>query len=201
MNEKIYAEEYTAYQLERSSFRRWVRNNLYIKNMIRFATGPTIDFGCGVGEVLEQLPAGSVGLEVNEVTVAYCQRQGLDVRQYDPETDQYRLADYEPGKYKSLLMAHVLEHLTDSQEVIRTLLTTGERLGLDRLIFVVPGVKGYQHDATHQTFLDKEFFRQHNLATFGNYRLIHQKYFPIDSKVFSGYFTHNELVSVYERTR
>lgn len=201
MSEKLYAEEYTAYQLERSAFRRWVRNNLYIKNMIQFATGPTIDFGCGVGEVLEQLPVDSIGLEVNETAVAYCQRRGLNVQLYDPELDDYRLAAFKPSHYKALLMAHVLEHLTDSHEVVKKLLTTGERLGLDQLIFVVPGVKGFQHDATHQTFLDRDYFLKHGLTAYGSYKLIHQKYFPINSKVFSAYFTHNELVSVYERVR
>lgn len=201
MPEKLYAEDYTAYQLERSAFRRWIRNNLYIRNMVRFATGPTIDFGCGVGEVLERLPTGSVGLEVNEVTVAYCRSRGLDVRFYDPETDDYQLGDFVPGRYKSLLMAHVLEHLTDSHEVIRKLLGAGGRLGLERLIFVVPGVKGFQHDATHQTFLDKAYFGQHNLYQTNGYRVIHQAYFPVNSRWFSSLFTHNELVTVYERQR
>ncbi|QJW91710.1 methyltransferase domain-containing protein [Spirosoma taeanense] len=201
MSENLYTEEYTAYQLERSAFRQWVRNNLYIKNMIRFTTGPTIDFGCGVGEVLEQLPAGSLGLEINETTVAYCQSRGLNVRLYDPEADDYQFRGLIPGQFKSLLMAHVLEHLTNPQEVIRKLLTTGERLGIDRFIFVVPGVKGFRHDATHRTFLDRDFFVKHGLTTYGSYHLIHQKYFPLNSKAFSRYFTHNELVSVYERAK
>lgn len=200
MSEKLYAEEYTAYQLERNSFRRWVRNNLYFKNILRFVSGPTIDFGCGIGELLELLPTNSVGLEINDSAVRYCQSRGLDVRLYSPEADDYELYGLEPGRYQTLVMAHVLEHLTDSHDVIRKLLTTGHRLGLKRLIFIVPGVKGFQHDATHQTFLDPAYFKTHSLQTTNGYRIIRQAYFPINSKWFSGLFTHNELVTVYERT-
>ncbi len=199
MSEKLYAEEYTTYQLERSGFRRWVRNNLYFKNLLRFTTGPTIDFGCGVGELLDLLPAGSVGLEINESAVNYCLGRGLDVRLYDPETDNYRLAELPANTFTSLVMAHVLEHLTDSHEVIQQLLATGQRLGLERLIFVVPGVKGFKHDATHQTFLDPEYFKTHKITSAQGYRISHQAYFPVNSQAFSGIFTHNELVTVYER--
>ncbi|CCH56887.1 hypothetical protein BN8_06277 [Fibrisoma limi BUZ 3] len=201
MTDNLYAEEYTAYQLQRSGFRRWVRNNLYFKNILQFVTGPTIDFGCGVGELLELLPTGSVGLEVNESAVRYCQSRGLDVHLYDPEADGYRLGGLPVGQFKSLVMAHVLEHLTDSDEVIKKLLSTGQRLGLERLVFVVPGVKGFKHDTTHQTFLDPAYFKKFSLLNTNGYRVIHQAYFPINSQKFSGFFTHNELVTVYERIR
>jgi SAM-dependent methyltransferase len=199
MSEKLYAEEYTTYQLERSSFRRWVRNNLYFKNILRFVTGPTIDFGCGVGELLELLPKGSVGLEVNDSAVAYCRSRGLDVRLYDPELDAYQLNQLPANTFSTLVMAHVLEHLTESNEVIKQLLATGQRLGLERLIFVVPGVKGFKHDATHQTFLDPAYFKTHKIIDTQGYRIMHQAYFPVNSQAFSGLFTHNELVTVYER--
>lgn len=201
MSEKLYAEEYTTYQLERNDFRRWVRNNLYFKNILNFVTSPTIDFGCGVGELLELLPAGSIGLEINQSAVDYCRSRGLDVRLYEPDTDVYQLAELPANTFKSLVMAHVLEHLTDSHEVIQQLLTTGNRLGLDRLIFVVPGVKGFKHDATHQTFLDPAYFKTHKITSAQGYQIIHQAYFPVNSQRFSSLFTHNELVTVYERIR
>ena len=187
MGNQIYSDEYTDYQLDRGGLRRYIRNKLYFANILRFVNGPTIDFGCGVGELLQLLPKGSIGLEVNESAVTYCNKQSLDVRLYEPEQDDYRLDNLPSGIFSSLVMAHVLEHLTDSHEVISKLLATGRRLGLKRLIFVVPGVKGFKHDTTHQTFLDPAYFKTNNITATQDYRIMHQAYFPVNCRCFPAF--------------
>lgn len=199
MNDPVFGEAYTTYQLERSGLRRWIRRQTYFRNMLRFVQGPTLDFGCGVGEFLALLPAGSVGYEINEATVRYCRSRGLTVQLYDPDRDAYQLSDRQPGQFQTLVVAHVLEHLPDAHTVIRQLLATADRLRLRRVLFVVPGEKGYQHDKTHRTFIDPAYFRQHGLEQVGPYRIVHQRYFPVPAQWFSRFFTHNELVTVYER--
>ena len=49
----------------------------------QLADGPTLDYGCGAGELLELLPAGSEGAEVNREAVEYCRSKGLRVSQTD----------------------------------------------------------------------------------------------------------------------
>ncbi|MEO8407474.1 MAG: hypothetical protein ABI476_03505, partial [Oxalobacteraceae bacterium] len=61
----------------------------YLKNILRDVVGKTIDFGCGAGQLLTGLPAGSVGLEVNPHLVDALRKAGLNAQRYDPEDDFY----------------------------------------------------------------------------------------------------------------
>jgi len=99
-----YDQEYTNYQLKRSWFRKKARN-IYLKNTLRFVIGKTIDFGCGIGELLSLLPEGSIGYEINEATVRYCKKMGLNVEYYNPELDKYELNQLKPGIYSTLILS------------------------------------------------------------------------------------------------
>lgn len=167
--------------------------------MLRFAKGKVLDLGCGLGEFLSQSPTGSLGLEINTETVAFCQASGLNVNYYDVKTDDYAFNGIPANVYSTFVMSHVLEHLPNPDEVIQKNIAACNRLNIETLIFVVPGVKGFQSDKTHLTFIDKEFFSKHNLRQIDGYSIIHQKYYPLNAKWFSKYFTHNELMTVYRR--
>lgn len=199
METTVYSQAYLDYQLSRSPFRFWVRQNFYLKNMLRFAQGKVLDLGCGLGEFISLSPAGSLGLEINTETVRFGREQGLNIDYYDVSTDDYAFQGIPAGVYRTFVMSHVLEHLPDPATVVRKVMDACDRLGIETLIFVVPGVKGFQSDKTHLTFIDKDFFCDHALNEIGNYRVIHQQYFPFDSKWFSRYFTHNELMTVYQK--
>ena len=77
-----FDQRYTDYQSERSALRKQVRR-IYLRSAASQLHGPVLDFGCGVGELLEKLPAGSLGLEYNLATVAHCRGKGLEVEAYD----------------------------------------------------------------------------------------------------------------------
>jgi SAM-dependent methyltransferase len=196
----LYDKDYFEYLLNRGKFRKFIRG-FYLKDIKNFCKGKTIDFGCGVGELLKLLPSGSIGLEINPVAVNYCQSIGLDVRLYFPETDNYKLELVPKDFFSTFTMNHVLEHIEDSQKTIKILFDSSYRLGIERIVFTVPGIKGYKSDRTHQTFINKKYFADNGLLDNKYYKLIRSKYFPINSEQFSRFFTHNELRLVFEKIK
>ena len=66
----------------------------------------------------------------------------------------FDLGDLPVGQFRSLVIAHVLEHLPDPATAIDRLLSASRRLGIRRVVVVVPGAKGFASDKTHKTFID-----------------------------------------------
>ncbi len=195
--EELYSNEYFEYLNNRSKTRRLVRQ-LYLYDIRKYCKGKTIDFGCGIGELLRILPKGSIGLEVNKVVVDFCKSQGMAVQLYSPELDNYNLSMVDTSSYFTFTMNHVLEHLENSNMVIEKLFTSCYRLGISRIVFTVPGYKGYLSDKTHITFIDRKYFEENTLFDNPYYKLHLSKYFPINLAIVSQYFTHNELRLVFD---
>ncbi len=194
----LYKQEYFEYLHNRSKFRKFVRQ-FYLRDISRNCDGKTIDMGCGIGELLRQLPEGSIGFEINPVAVDFCNETGLKVFNYDPVKDDYRFDMIEPGIYSSFTMNHVLEHLEDSDKQIKKILASCYRLGIKKIVFTVPGKKGFQSDATHMSFIDMKYLKLHGILANEYYHLVKNKYFPFNWTTFSNYFTHNELRLIFER--
>jgi hypothetical protein len=161
-----------------------------------------MDFGCGAGLLMARLPQGSIGLEINEASVRYCRDAGLDVRLYDPAADNYtfKTLNLEDGKYGTLVMSHVLEHLEDPNGTFRRILSSCNALGIQRIILVVPGLKGFRSDGTHRTFIDEKYLTEHSLREVATYRVTKKEYFPLPCSWAGRHFTHNELRVIYDRT-
>ncbi len=194
-----YDEDYTKYQSSRQFHRKFIRN-FYLKPILKQVVGKSIDFGCGIGELLQKLPYGSIGLEINKYTVAYCLKKGLNVVLFDPGLDNYDLKSLnEEDGFKTLILSHVLEHLDEPQKIIRKLIISAERLGIRKIIIIVPGIKGYNTDKTHKIFIDKTFFIVNDLCEIGNYKITTEKYFPIDLEFIGKFFTYHELWVIYAR--
>jgi SAM-dependent methyltransferase len=191
-----YAKE----QLRRSRhpLRRLIKR-FYIRNILREVTGPSIDFGCGAGQLLSQLPAGSIGLEVNPFWVEALREKGLEVMHYDADRDRFSLGGLSQKRYSTFIMAHVLEHFSDAATVLRTLLRSCRRLAVERFILVVPGWKGYLSDPTHKTFVDRAYLEREALLLCEGYRLKHMRYFPINQETLGRYFVFHELIAVLHR--
>jgi hypothetical protein len=196
--EEIYSNDYFNYLHNRSSFRRKVRT-LYLNDIKKYCIGRTIDFGCGVGELLKTLPEGSIGFEVNKVVVGFCKKNGLNVDLYVPEEDNYDLKMIGPGEYETFTMNHVLEHLESSSKVITKIFESCNKLEIKRIVFTVPGHKGYKTDATHQTFINMDYLIKTGITDNKYYELKVNKYFPVNSESFSKFFTHNELRLVFDK--
>jgi SAM-dependent methyltransferase len=193
-----YGQEYFDYLISRGFIRTLVRK-LYLKDIRKYCIGRTIDFGCGTGSLLAMLPQGSIGYEINDVAVNYCRLKRLEVEHYDPETDDYELKMVSENKYSSFTMNHVLEHLNDSQAVIRKIFRSCYRLGIKRIVFTVPGSKCFRFDETHQTFVDKPYFQNNGLLEDLHYKMTFSAYFPFNIKGVDRYFRHNELRMVFDK--
>jgi len=198
LSQHNYNQEYTDYQLNRSFARKLIRG-AYLRNILKYVKGKSIDLGCGIGELLSILPEGSVGLEVNEDTANFCKKNKLNVIRYDPDKDKYEFRFLSGKGFKTFTSCHVLEHLVNPDNVLKKIMSFAQREKLERVIIVVPGYKGYLSDKTHVTFIDKNYIQEKGLENFPNYELIHKSFFPFNMDFVQNYFTHNELVLVYER--
>jgi len=197
-----FNRDYATEQLRRSRhpLRRLIKG-FYVRNVLRDVTGASIDFGCGAGQLLACLPAGSIGLDINPFLVESLRMKGLNVIHYDAELDRFLLAALSENRYSTFIMAHVLEHFADAAVILRTLLSSCRRLAVQRFILVLPGWKGYRSDDTHRTFVDRRYLQREGLLSCEGYALTHIRYFPIDHEAVGRYFVFHELIVVYDRTR
>jgi len=198
----VFGQDYAARQLRRrrNPLRRAIKH-FYLQNILREVRGRTVDFGFGAGQLLERLPAGSLGLEVNPHLVEDARRAGLNAVLYDADTEPPLIGIVPPGTYSTLVMAHVLEHVEDAAGFLRRLLRSCAELGVGRVILVVPGAKGYRFDSTHRTFVNKEYLTKHNLLAFEDYVLSKTRYFPGDREWIGRYYVFHEFMFVYDRSR
>ena len=199
MDHSEYDIAYAARQLNRSRnvFRRLIKG-FYLRNLLKDVQGAAIDFGCGAGQLLEKLPAGSIGLEVNPELVRILKSQGLSVQQYDPEHDQLRFNDLPGGPYKTFIMSHVLEHFENAEKGLATILRSCRRIGVKRVIIVVPGKKGFAFDKTHRSFVTRDYLTSRNMQEHEGYRITRMSFFPLDIESVGTFFTFHELKIIYD---
>lgn len=189
-----YNESYTAYQINRNFIRKLIRR-IYLKNIVRHVKGKAIDFGCGSGELLRLLPPGSIGLDINEASVRYCTQKGLKAFLYSPFTDNYEFAFIQPFSFQTFILSHVIEHLEHPFEILKKIFSSCKRLHIEKIIIVVPGIRGFKHDPTHKTFIDIDFLNLFNKME--GFQITYMKYFPLNFKWAGKFLTHNELVTVF----
>jgi hypothetical protein len=153
-----FDREYAEEQLRRSRhpLRRFVKG-FYLRHILRDVGGPTMDFGCGAGQLLRQLPTGSMGLEVSAHLINPLRNDGLTVHEARAAMRAFELMGFEAGKFRMLGIAHVLEHLPDPAAALKLLLVSCRRIGVERLVVVVPRLKGFASDRTHKTFVDRNY--------------------------------------------
>lgn len=197
--DQAYADE----QIRRRSspLRRLIKAQ-YLANLLRRLNGPTIDLGCGAGQLLERLPQGSVGLEINDALIAFLRGLRLDVLKYDAIADDFQLTPLAaPGRgpFRHFVCAHVIEHFDDPAAAVRSLLHSGARLGLESMVFVVPGSKGFATDRTHKVFVTEDYIRGQKLADCGPFCLAPVDYFPGNLRRLGDLFAYHELLLTWRR--
>ena len=197
--EKGFGEEYTQNLVDRTRIGEWFLVHKIIPNTLAKCRGRIVDFGCGIGDILRQAPAGSIGFEVNHSSIEYCKKLGLDVRPYDPAADDYRLDMLEPGVFQTFLMSHVLEHLSDTANILRKLLTSCHRLDFERVVIKVPGWFMYKKDSTHVTFVDRAWLRDNALLSTEHWNVNEISYYPINIEWVGRFSLVHETVIVYTR--
>lgn len=197
MNE-TYGSEYTNYQTNRTRFRRWIRQ-AYLRKATSLINGRTLDFGCGIGELLSRLPSGSTGLECNKTTISYCNAQGLDVFFYDGFEDDWCLSSVpRERKFESMVISHVLEHLEEPEKILAKLLVASELFSVRTVLVIVPGKAGFKSDPTHRKFVDMSMMKE-VINKAQNWNIKSKEYYPFNIEQTGNFFIHNELQVVLER--
>jgi len=196
--DRIYAEE----QVRRSlhPLRRLVKG-FYLRETLREVRGPTVDFGCGAGQLLARLPQGSVGVEVNPHLITALRAQGLTVQQSQGTMVDFELRSLPPKRLRSLVIAQVLEHLPDPAAALRVLLASCRRLGTERVAVIVPGEKGCTSDPTHRTFIDSTWVTANLPDRLESFLFSPLSYFQDWSAWIGRYFVFHEMKLVFDRTK
>lgn len=123
----------------------------YRWNLRRQRLGRTLDVGCGLGRNLVSLPQGSLGVDHNAEAVTEARARGLAAMTVE---EWQASAERREGGFDSLLLAHVIEHLSedDGRDLVRDYLPSLRPGG--QVFFVCPQERGYRTDPTHVRFTD-----------------------------------------------
>lgn len=176
--------------LEQQWWRRLPVQAPYRWNIRRLAPGFTLDVGCGLGRNLTHLGGNGVGIDHNAAAVAEARGRGLRV--FTPP--EFRASEFAvPARFDALLVAHVLEHLTDSAaaELLAEHLPYVRAGG--HVIVICPQAAGFRSDPTHVTPFDRRTIT--HLLEHQELEVIAQRSFPFPAPV-GRVFTYNESVVV-----
>ncbi|HUI90815.1 MAG TPA: class I SAM-dependent methyltransferase [Chitinivibrionales bacterium] len=193
-----YGDSYAQYQLKPRGALRAIVRQCYLHRLLSEVEGPALDVGCGTGELLSRLADGSLGLEVNEAAVAHCQKIGLPVRLYDPDIDKYSFRSLHPGRFRTCVLSHVLEHMPDPAAALREIFSSCARLAIRRIVVVVPGRKGFAFDASHRIFVTEAYLKSNGLWPPDRFRVAKRYFFPGNFSWLGRFFTHHEMHVIYE---
>ena len=200
MSQEEFGFTYAESQIDRqrNPLRRLVKS-FYVSRVLQFVHGLTIDLGCGAGQILERLPVGSLGIEVNPILVEDLAKRGLRVMPAAEGQDGFNLTALRPNEFGSLVLSHVLEHFNHADDVLRKLLRDCAELGVSTVIIVVPGDAGYRSDSTHKTFVNMAYLESHSLVNCEGFQISHSSYFPGNMQFIERLFVYHELMVVYKR--
>ena len=183
-----------ARRLQRLQRARWKRifdvQAPYRWNIRRLDLGYVLDVGCGIGRNLDHLRGNGVGVDHNAEAVEITRSRGFTAY----TTDEWdALPDARTASFDTLLLAHVVEHMSELEAVAlvrryRTALRPG-----GRVVFITPQEKGYRSDATHVRFVGFEELAR--LCEALSLRVETERSFPMP-RVAGGVFRYNEFVVV-----
>lgn len=183
-------------RLERLSGAKWKKvldvQRPYRWNLSRLKLGKTLDVGCGIGRNLGNLSKESVGVDHNKHAVGVAKAAGYNAVTVDEFMGNVK--KYKKDSFDSMLLAHVLEHLTtkDGKKIIKDYLPFVK----NKVVVICPQEKGFTTDETHINFLThagiEKILEDCGLVVTKSYS------FPFHKKV-GKVFTYNETVVVAEK--
>jgi len=151
-----------------------------------------LDVGCGIGRNLANLGPGSVGVDHNAHSVAFCRERGMTAYTVEEFRKSVRA---QPRSFDGLLAAHLVEHL-DRDAALEVL---GSYLPCLRpgavVVVITPQERGYASDHTHVRFCG--FAESAQLCTALGLTVREQSSFPLP-RAAGRVFTYNEFVTVAE---
>jgi SAM-dependent methyltransferase len=123
----------------------------YRWNLRRLGLGYVLDVGCGIGRNLVHLRGSGVGVDHNAEAIAVAKRRGLVAML----PDDFLASPYAtPGRFDSLLLAHVAEHMrwAEAKDLVASYLPYVRQGG--SVVLITPQEAGFRSDATHVEFMD-----------------------------------------------
>lgn len=117
----------------------------------RLRLGFVLDVGCGIGRNLAHNHGSGVGVDHNAEAIAFAKRRGLVAML----PDEFLRSPYAtPGRFDSLLLAHVAEHMPhdDARALVASYLPYVRSGGT--VVLITPQEAGFRSDATHVEFTD-----------------------------------------------
>lgn len=163
----------------------------YKLNLKSLKLGKTLDVGCGIGRNLGNLSKDSIGVDHNEESVKISRLLGYNA----VTTDQFfsEKIKYAPEAFESMLVAHVLEHLTtnEGKKLIKQYLPFVK----NKVVVICPQEKGFDTDDTHVNFLTHQDIEE--ILKSCGLKITRSYSFPFTRKV-GKIFTYNETVVVGE---
>ena len=180
--------------LETAGLKRFVPTQApYHWNLRRLKLGRVLDVGCGVGRNLRACSPDSVGVDHNRTSVLTARSRGL--RAFTGE-EFLASAEFAPGSFDSLLVAHVLEHVTeqDGRGLLESYLPYIRSGG--KVVLICPQENGFATDPTHIRFLDFPDLRS---QAEGVGLVVQRSYsFPLPRRA-GQLFRYNEFVQVAQK--
>lgn len=202
LEKEEFGRDYARDQIERqrNPFRKLIKS-FYVSRVLRHVNGLAVDLGCGAGQILERLPVGSLGIEVNPYLIEDLVSRELRALPATGESNNsFNLKALRPNEFQTLVLSHVLEHFENANEVLRSLLHDCSNLGISTVIIVVPGETGFRSDATHKTFVDMDYLQSNKMIECEGFWLSHHSYFPGNMKFIGRLFVYHELMLVYRKS-
>jgi SAM-dependent methyltransferase len=140
-------------RLQTARWKQWLDVQAPLRwNLRRLNPGFTLDLGCGIGRTLRHLASPGVGVDHNEHCVRAARSRGLTA--FTP-AEFRRSAEYNrPGRFDTILLAHVAEHMTEDQAVALLQEYEGLLRPGGQLIFLSPQEAGFRSDPTHVEMMD-----------------------------------------------
>ncbi len=158
--------------------------------------GFVLDLGCGVGRNLVNLGGRNAGVGVDRDPEAVRLAEGRDLQVFLPLT--FAASPHAvPGRFDSLLVSHVVEHLTfdEGVDLVREHLQFVKPGG--RIVIITPQPAGFRSDSTHVLYYDPA--KLERLAALLRLDRLTLTSFPFPSAV-GRVFPYNEWVLVAARS-
>lgn len=163
------------------------RNHLRSLNL-----GNVLEIGCGIGRNLVNLGKrkGDVGVDHNISSVQECRSRGLTAfTSLDFISSAYAVKE----SFDTILVAHVLEHLTvaDASELLKSYIPYLKPNGT--IMIITPQEAGFRSDPTHVTMMNPPLVKKILTEFCGD--KITQYSFPLPM-IFGHIFKYNENISL-----